>query len=297
MRFSRSLPSSSTRQLVRSQSNLSDHQKKMMARGLPKQKKLPNVNKVICVASGKGGVGKSTVSVNLAIALANKFKLRTGLLDADIYGPSIPRMMNLARHQPEIDKATNQMLPLKSYNVDCMSMGFLVEEETAIVWRGLMVMNAIERLLFKVNWPQLDVLVIDMPPGTGDVQLSISQNLKVDGSVIVSTPQDIALLDARRAVDMFKKVNVDILGLVQNMSLFRCSKCGHVDHIFGDNGTKRLAESVGADFLGDVELNPTIRACADSGQPLLFDASNNSTSQLNSSYFQICEKIIQKLQL
>lgn len=267
---------------------VSDHQKQVMSRGLPKQKELAGVKKIICVASGKGGVGKSTVAVNLAVTLANVFNLKTGLLDADIYGPSVPKMMNLSSHQPELD-SNNLMLPIRNYNVNCMSMGFLVDETAPIVWRGLMVMQAIERLLFKVQWAPLDVLVIDMPPGTGDVQLSISQNLKLNGVVVVSTPQDIALLDARRAIEMFKKVNVNPLGLVQNMSSFSCSKCGHVDHIFGENGAKQLAEKLNIPFLGDVVLNGEIRAASDMGQPICVLNDSHAASL---AYKLICEKII-----
>lgn len=276
---------------------LSEHQKQVMSRGLPKQKPLNGVKKIICVASGKGGVGKSTVSVNLATTFANHFNLKTGLLDADIYGPSIPRMMNLADHQPELEKGTNLMLPVRNYNVNCMSMGFLVEEKAAIVWRGLMVMSAIERLLFKVNWSGLDLLVIDMPPGTGDVQLSISQNVKLDGAVVVSTPQDIALLDARRAVEMFGKVNVNILGLVQNMSWFKCTKCGHVDHIFGEEGTRKMAGELGVDLLGDLELNTKIREKSDLGQPISTCASTPETVNAIESYKAICQKLLLKLGL
>ncbi|CAF0784925.1 unnamed protein product [Brachionus calyciflorus] len=261
-------------------SNLSEHQKKMMARGLPKQKELPGVKNIICVASGKGGVGKSTVAVNIACTLANRFNLKTGILDADIYGPSIPKMMNLESHQPELD-SNNQMIPLINYNVKSMSMGFLVDEKAAIVWRGLMVMNAIERLMFKVNWAPLDVLVIDMPPGTGDVQLSISQNLKLNGAVIVSTPQDIALLDARRGVEMFNKVNVPILGLVQNMSTFQCPKCNHEENIFGKDGVEKLANEIKCDVLGELPLNREIREKSDTGEPISINLVNKLSTQTN----------------
>lgn len=274
-------------------SDLGDHQKKMMARGLPKQKILPGVKNIICVGSGKGGVGKSTVSVNIAVTLANHYNLNVGLLDADIYGPSVPRMMNISDHQPELDK-NNLMIPVKNYNVGCMSMGFLVEEKSAIVWRGLMVMNAIERLVFKTNWSNLDVLVIDLPPGTGDVQLSITQNLKLNGAVIVSTPQDIALLDARRAVEMFNKVNVPILGLVQNMSNFVCSNCGHAEHIFGSEGVDKLAKEINSEKLDDIPLNSDIRLNSDSGQPITIANDKHPASIV---YKNICKKIITKLSI
>ncbi|RNA19561.1 iron-sulfur NUBPL isoform X1 [Brachionus plicatilis] len=261
-------------------SNLSEHQKKLMQRGLPKQKSLNGVKNIICVASGKGGVGKSTAAVNIACTLANRFDLKTGILDADIYGPSIPKMMGLESHQPDID-SNNLMVPLINYNVKCMSMGFLVDEKAAIVWRGLMVMNALERLMFKVKWDPLDVLVIDMPPGTGDVQLSISQNLKLNGAVIVSTPQDIALLDARRGVEMFAKVNVPILGLVQNMSTFICPKCSHKEDIFGLDGVEKLAKEIKCEVLGELPLNRETREKSDSGEPI----SMNIISRRLSNFF------------
>jgi ATP-binding protein involved in chromosome partitioning len=199
--------------------------------------------------------------------------------------------MSLSGHEPELD-SNKLMIPLRNHNVSCMSMGFLVDEKAAIVWRGLMVMNAIERLMFKVNWAPLDLLVIDMPPGTGDVQLSISQHLKLNGAVIVSTPQDIALLDARRAVEMFKKVNVPILGLVQNMSAYACTNCGHIEHIFGKDGANELAKQVGCDALGDVELISEIRKTSDLGQPIAISSPEHFASQ---RYAQICEKILNKL--
>lgn len=278
---------------IRKFSQLTDHQKKLMQRGLPKQRQLSGVKKIICVASGKGGVGKSTVATNLAVSFANHYNLKTGLLDTDIYGPSIPTMMNLSGHEPELDQ-NNLMIPLKNYNVNCMSMGFLVEETAPIVWRGLMVMQAIERLVFKTNWPQLDILVIDLPPGTGDVQLSISQNLEINGAVIVTTPQEVALLDARRAIEMFKKVNVNVLGLVQNMSSFKCSNCGHIEHIFGKNGAIKMANHVDCEVLGDVPLVTAIQHSADIGQPIsVRDLEEKSVLV----YKEICGKIITDLGL
>jgi len=199
--------------------------------------------------------------------------------------------MNLSGHEPEVAN-NNLMTPLKNYNVNCMSMGFLVDETAPIVWRGLMVMQAIDRLIFKVNWAPLDILVIDLPPGTGDVQLSISQNLKVDGAVIVTTPQEVALLDARRAVEMFKKVNVKILGVVQNMSSFTCSKCGNVEHIFGKNGAVRMCEEIGCEVLGDLPLVTEIQQCADLGEPISIRYLENQSSGI---YRDICGKIIKSL--
>ena len=272
------------------QSTLSEHQKQLMSRGLPKRKKLSSVNKIICVASGKGGVGKSTVSINLAVTLANHFNLKVGLLDADIYGPSIPKLMNL-RGEPELNDK-NMMIPLKNYNVNCMSMGFLVKEETPVVWRGLMVMNGIERLMFKTDWTDCDILVIDMPPGTGDIQLSISQNLIIDGAVIVSTPQDVALIDARKAIEMFKKVDVPILGLIQNMSFFKCKSCGHIEHIFGNNGVINLANDTGCKLLGEILIDESITKTCDTGQPISISDLN---SPITDSYKNICELLIKKL--
>lgn len=264
-----------------------------MKRGLPKQKNIEGVKNIICVASGKGGVGKSTVATNLAISFANHFNLKTGLLDADIYGPSIPKMMNLSGHEPEV-ASNNLMIPLKNYNVNCMSMGFLVDEKAPIVWRGLMVMQAIDRLLFKVNWAPLDILVIDLPPGTGDVQLSISQNLKVNGSLIVTTPQEIALLDARRAIEMFKKVDVKLLGLVQNMSSHKCSNCGNIEHIFGKDGAIKMANEIGCQVLGDLPLITNIQRSADSGQPISIQNIENEASLI---YQQISRQIISNLDI
>lgn len=278
---------------VANHSNITEHQKNIMKRGLPKQKNIEGVKNIICVASGKGGVGKSTVATNLAISFANHFNLKTGLLDADIYGPSIPKMMNLSGHEPEV-ASNNLMIPLKNYNVNCMSMGFLVDEKAPIVWRGLMVMQAIDRLLFKVNWAPLDILVIDLPPGTGDVQLSISQNLKVNGSLIVTTPQEIALLDARRAIEMFKKVDVKLLGLVQNMSSHKCSNCGNIEHIFGKDGAIKMANEIGCQVLGDLPLITNIQRSADSGQPISIQNIENEASLI---YQQISRQIISNLDI
>ncbi|XP_069772824.1 iron-sulfur cluster transfer protein NUBPL isoform X2 [Narcine bancroftii] len=246
--------------------SLQERQKRMMARGLPKQKVISGVKQIIVVASGKGGVGKSTTAVNLALGLA-AYELRVGLLDADVYGPSIPRMMNLKGAPALTDR--NLMIPLVNYGINCMSMGFLVEEAAPIVWRGLMVMSAIEKLLRQVDWGKLDYLVIDMPPGTGDVQLSISQNIPISGAIIVSTPQDIALLDALRAAKMFRKVSVPVLGIVQNMSVFQCPKCKHETHIFGAEGAKGLAAELELDVLGDIPLHVNIREMSDKGQPII----------------------------
>lgn len=248
---------------------LKQRRTQIMSRGLPKQKPIEGVREVIVVASGKGGVGKSTTAVNLALALAaNDSSKAVGLLDVDVYGPSIPKMMNL-KGSPELSP-NNLMRPLLNYGIACMSMGFLVEETAPLVWRGLMVMSAIEKLLRQVDWGQLDYLVVDMPPGTGDVQLSVSQSIPISGAVIVSTPQDIALMDAHKGAEMFRKVNVPVLGLVQNMSVFQCPQCKHKTHIFGADGARKLAQTLDLDILGDVPLHLSIREASDMGQPVVF---------------------------
>nr|XP_060615502.1 iron-sulfur protein NUBPL isoform X1 [Anolis sagrei ordinatus] len=270
---------------------LKDKRSKIMARGLPKQKPIEGVEQVLVVASGKGGVGKSTTAVNLALALAANDSTKTvGLLDADVYGPSIPKMMNL-KGNPEVTPK-NLMRPLVNYGIACMSMGFLVQETAPIVWRGLMVMSAIEKLLRQVDWHQLDYLVIDLPPGTGDVQLSISQNVPIAGAVIVSTPQDIALLDARRGTEMFRKVNVPVLGLVQNMSIFQCPKCKHETHIFGADGVKNLASELGLDVLGDIPLHVHIRETSDAGKPIVVSQPQSNAAQ---AYLKIAAEIVKRL--
>ncbi|XP_064421042.1 iron-sulfur protein NUBPL [Latimeria chalumnae] len=271
--------------------SVEERRKQIMARGLPKQKMIPGVKQVIVVASGKGGVGKSTTAVNLALGLAaNDLTKAVGLLDADIYGPSIPRMMNLNGNPELTDK--NLMRPLVNFGISCMSIGFLVEETAPVVWRGLMVMSAIEKLLRQVDWGKLDYLVIDMPPGTGDVQLSISQNIPVSGAVIVSTPQDIALLDARRGAEMFRKVGVPVLGLVQNMSVFQCPKCKHETHIFGADGAKELAKSLGLDLLVDIPLHISIRETSDKGQPIVVSEPESLEAKV---YLRLAAEIVKRL--
>jgi ATP-binding protein involved in chromosome partitioning len=225
---------------------------------------LPGVKSVIAVASGKGGVGKSTVAVNLAVALAQS-GLTVGLLDADIYGPSLPRMLGLNR-KPEV--RDGKMIPLEAWGLRCMSIGFLVEEETAMVWRGPMVMGALNQMLGQVEWGTLDVLVIDMPPGTGDAQLTLAQKANLAGAVIVSTPQDIALIDARRGVKMFEQVRVPVLGIVENMSFFACPHCGTHTNIFGHGGAAAEAARIGVPFLGEVPLLLAIRETGDGGTPI-----------------------------
>ena len=225
---------------------------------------LPEVKAIVAVASGKGGVGKSTVAVNLAVALARAGH-RTGLLDADIYGPSLPRMLGLSR-KPEV--RGDKMIPLQAWGLSCMSIGFLVEEDTPMIWRGPMVMGALEQMMGQVEWGPLDILVVDMPPGTGDAQLTMAQRVALTGAVIVSTPQDIALIDARRGVRMFERVRVPVLGLVENMSFFQCPDCGHTHHIFGHGGARLVAQRLGTEFLGEVPLLLDIRTASDAGTPI-----------------------------
>lgn len=270
---------------------LQERQRQHMARGLPKQKPIAGVKEVIVVASGKGGVGKSTTAVNLALGLmANDQSKSVGLLDADVYGPSIPKLMNL-KGNPELTEK-NLMRPLVNFRIPCMSMGFLVEEVAPIVWRGLMVMSAIEKLIRQVDWGNLDYLVIDMPPGTGDVQLSITQNIPIAGAVIVSTPQDIALLDARRGAEMFRKVNVPVLGLVQNMSVFQCPKCNHQTHIFGSDGAKELAQTLGVEMLGDIPLHLNIRETSDKGQPVVVSFPESPEAE---AYRRVAAAVVHRL--
>jgi ATP-binding protein involved in chromosome partitioning len=231
---------------------------------------IPFVQHIIAVASGKGGVGKSTTAMNLAVALAVQ-GLRVGLLDADIYGPSQPHMLGVRGRQPESDG--ERIRPVVNHGVALMSMGFLVDETTPTVWRGPMVQSALTQMLRQVVWgtaeAPLDVLVVDMPPGTGDTQLSLVQNVALSGAVIVSTPQDVALLDARKGLEMFRKVNVPILGLVENMSVFCCPNCGHSSAIFGAHGAKQLAEELGYAVLAEVPLALDIRTHTDTGRPLV----------------------------
>ena len=227
-------------------------------------KRLENVKNIIAVASGKGGVGKSTTSVNLALALSAEGG-RVGLLDADIYGPSQPRMMGLSG-QPESSDGKS-IEPMRNYNVETMSIGFLIDEETPMIWRGPMVTQALEQLLNDTNWSDLDYLIIDLPPGTGDTQLTLSQKVPVSGAVIVTTPQDIALLDARKGLKMFEKVEVPILGIVENMSTHVCSECGHEEAIFGTGGGGRMASDYDIELLGSMPLEMSIREQVDGGKP------------------------------
>jgi ATP-binding protein involved in chromosome partitioning len=225
---------------------------------------LPQVKNIIAVASGKGGVGKSTTAVNLALALAAE-GARVGILDADIYGPSQPMMMGIEGRPESEDGQT--MEPLENYGVQVMSIGFLVDQDEAMIWRGPMATQALEQLLRQTHWKDLDYLIVDMPPGTGDIQLTLSQRVPMTGAVIVTTPQDIALLDAKKGVAMFEKVGVPILGVVENMAVHVCTNCGHAEHIFGEGGGQRYAAEKGLDYLGALPLNMQIRLQADHGKP------------------------------
>lgn len=248
---------------------------------------LSDVRAIIAVASGKGGVGKSTTAVNLAVALAAD-GLKVGLLDADIYGPSLPQMLG-TRERPRSEG--QRITPLSRWGLKAMSIGFLVEEETPMIWRGPMVMGALEQMMGQVAWGPLDVMIVDMPPGTGDAQLTMSQRVPLAGAVIVSTPQDVALLDARRGVRMFEKVNVPVLGLIENMSFFCCPNCGHRADIFSHGGARREAERLGVEFLGEMPLKLEIRELADAGTPIVMARPESDEAQ---SYRRIARRVWEK---
>jgi ATP-binding protein involved in chromosome partitioning len=248
---------------------------------------LSDVRAIIAVASGKGGVGKSTTAVNLAVALAAD-GLKVGLLDADIYGPSLPQMLG-TRERPRSEG--QRITPLSRWGLKAMSIGFLVEEETPMIWRGPMVMGALEQMMGQVAWGPLDVMIVDMPPGTGDAQLTMSQRVPLAGAVIVSTPQDVALLDARRGVRMFEKVNVPVLGLIENMSFFCCPNCNHRSDIFSHGGARREAERLGVEFLGELPLKLEIRELADAGTPIVMARPDSEEAQ---SYRRIARRVWEK---
>ena len=249
---------------------------------------LPDVRHVVAVASGKGGVGKATTAVNLAVALARAGR-RVGLLDADIHGPSLPQMLGTQR-KPEL--RGKRMLPLEVWGLRAMSIGLLVDPDQAMVWRGPMVMGALNQLLGEVEWGALDIMILDMPPGTGDAQLTVAQKLKLAGAVIVSTPQDVALADARRGVRMFEKTQVPVLGLVENMSYFCCPECGHRAELFGHGGARREAERLGVEFLGEIPLLLDIRESGDAGRPIAAGAPDSPGGR---AYAALAERLWAKL--
>jgi ATP-binding protein involved in chromosome partitioning len=254
-------------------------------------KPLANVKNVIAVASGKGGVGKSTTAANLALAWAAQ-GARVGLLDADIYGPSQPLMMGLAGRKPETSADGKQLSPLRAHGVAVMSIGFMIDAEQPMVWRGPMVTQALTQLLGETNWGELDYLVVDMPPGTGDIQLTLAQRVPVSGAVIVTTPQDIALLDARKGLKMFEKVEVRVLGVVENMSVHVCSNCGHVEHVFGSGGGARMAEQYGVQLLGELPLDIRIREDADGGAPTVVSEPGSPRAL---AYFRMARRTAARL--
>ena len=258
---------------------------------LPDSQGIPGIATILAVASGKGGVGKSTTAVKLAVAMSSG-GARVGLLDCDVYGPSIPRLMQLSG-QPGTS-GDSKLLPMENYGVKCMSMGFLVEEDTPMIWRGPMVTGALEQLLNDTNWSDIDYLIIDLPPGTGDIQLTLCQKIPVSGAVIVTTPQDIALLDARKALKMFEKVDVPVLGIIENMSVHICSNCGNEDHIFGAGGGESIAQQYGIDMLGSLPLDTQIRTGMDNGKPTVALQPDSRPSHM---YREIARRVGGKLAL
>jgi len=250
---------------------------------------IPGVKNIIAVASGKGGVGKSTTSVNLALALAAE-GATVGILDADIYGPSQPRMLGISK-QPESEDGKS-LEPLENYNIQSMSIGYLIDEETPMIWRGPMVTQALEQLLKDTKWKDVDYLIVDLPPGTGDIQLTLAQKVPVTGAVIVTTPQDIALLDARKGLKMFEKVEVPVLGIIENMSIHICSECGHAEHIFGTGGGERMAAESDVDMLGALPLDMSIRIGTDEGKPTVVADPEGTVASI---YRDIARRVAAKL--
>jgi len=270
---------------------LKKRQEELMKRGLPKRKSIEGVKHVILVSSGKGGVGKSTTAVNLSLALSKQSSSpKVSLLDADIFGPSIPTMMNIS--ELPLLNAKDKMLPVMNYGIGCMSMGLLVDPNSAVVWRGPMVMGALDKMVHGTDWSGTDVLVVDLPPGTGDVHLSISQTVHISGAVVVSTPQKVALADARKGVDMFKKVDIPVLGVVQNMSSFICGSCGEKTHVFGRDGAQKMAEELGVSLLGDVPLDPALMSSSDSGKPMVI---THPESEISRTYLHIAQQVLSRL--
>ncbi|WP_300495157.1 iron-sulfur cluster carrier protein ApbC [Marinobacter sp.] len=269
-------------------SYLPAHQQK---RQPPEQRSVPGVKHLIAVASGKGGVGKSTTAANLALALATG-GARVGILDADLYGPSQPRMLGLKGMPDSLDGKVLE--PMIGHGIQTMSIGFLVDDESPIIWRGPMITQALTRLVYETHWNNLDYLIVDMPPGTGDIHLTMAQRMPVSGAVIVTTPQDIALLDARKGLSMFEKVNIPVLGIIENMSTHVCSECGHEEHIFGEGGAKRMAKESGTELLGELPLDIRIRTGSDSGRPIVI---SDPGGPLATAYGVIAERISRKIKL
>ena len=256
---------------------------------MPEKKMPEGVKNIIAVASGKGGVGKSTTAVNLAVALAQS-GAKVGLLDADIYGPSIPQMMGLADRQPDVQERT--IFPLENYGVKTISIGYMIKEEQAMIWRGPMVSGAVMQLLNDVAWGELDYLVVDLPPGTGDIHLTMVQSVPLTAAVVVTTPQDIALLDCRKGIAMFDKVNVPTLGIVENMSTFTCPHCGESTHIFDQGGADKLAELHNVDVLGKLPLDMAIREMSDAGTPI---TAAKPDSEQAKAYVELADSVINKV--
>lgn len=268
-------------------SYLPAHQQKRQG---PEQKTVPGVKHLIAVASGKGGVGKSTTTTNLALALASS-GARVGVLDADLYGPSQPRMLGLKGMPDSLDGKILE--PMIGHGIQTMSIGFLVDDESPIIWRGPMITQALTRLVYETRWDDLDYLIVDMPPGTGDIHLTMAQRMPVSGAVIVTTPQDIALLDARKGLRMFEKVNVPVLGIIENMSTHICTECGHEEHIFGEGGARRMAEEAGTELLGELPLDIRIRTGSDSGRPIMISEPDGT---LAGAYREIAARITREIE-
>ncbi|MCB1385633.1 MAG: Mrp/NBP35 family ATP-binding protein [Nitratireductor sp.] len=248
--------------------------------------RVPGIGRILAIASGKGGVGKSTVAANLACALAAAGR-RVGLLDADVYGPSQPRMLGISGRPTSPDG--QMILPLRNHGVTMISVGLMTKEDQAVAWRGPMLMGALQQMMAQVQWGALDVLLVDLPPGTGDVQMTLGQKFRVDGAVIVSTPQDIALIDARKGIDMFRQMNIPIAGMIENMSTHVCSQCGHEEHIFGHGGAVAEAERIGVPLLGEVPLHLAIRIAADGGTPVVIEKPESAQA---AAFHAIAEKLV-----